>query len=182
MASSSAAVPPIPKLWPRSIQAAILHVMALAHYVLVATRGWGANSCIERVRPAAKADKCDEEILHLREELWLKDARMARIPAHQRPHFQRDERLVILELRAVRGWSLAQTADTFHLSKETIRTWTTRLDEEGSDFLTRTVGADPGTRVRRGCDPGTRVRRRGHLSDWSLPKALREPGAMGRLP
>src|SRR5262249_47755275 len=138
MASSSAAVP-MPKLWPRSIQAAILQVMALAHYVLVATRGWAANSCNERVRLAAKADQCDEEILHLREELRLKDARMARIPAHQRPHFQRDERLAILELRAVRGWSLAQTADTFHLSKETIRTWTTRLDEEGPDALLRTA-------------------------------------------
>lgn len=131
MARSATAMPRIPKCWPRSVQAAILHVMALVHHAIVNTRGWAANSPNKRVRLAATADQGAEEIQHLREELRIKDARMARIPVHQRPHYQRDERFAILQLRAVRGWSLAQTADTFQLSKETIRSWTNRLDEEG---------------------------------------------------
>jgi transposase InsO family protein len=63
---------------------------------------------------------------------------MARIPPAQRPHYQPIERLAILELRAARGWSLAQTAKAFHLTTQTIAAWTNRLDEEGPDALVRT--------------------------------------------
>ena len=35
---------------------------------------------------------------------------MQRIPPQRRPHYPPIERLAILELRAARGWSLAQTA------------------------------------------------------------------------
>ena len=35
---------------------------------------------------------------------------MERIPPQRRPHYPPVERLAILELRAARGWSLAQTA------------------------------------------------------------------------
>jgi transposase InsO family protein len=44
---------------------------------------------------------------------------------------------VILELRAARGWSLAQTARTFLVSPLTIAPWMGRLDEEGPDALVR---------------------------------------------
>jgi hypothetical protein len=42
----SAATPrlAVPKEWTRSIQAALVHVMSLAHYALVQTRAWAANS------------------------------------------------------------------------------------------------------------------------------------------
>jgi hypothetical protein len=52
----------------------------------------------------------------LREELRIKDARMGRIPAHQRPHFEPADRLAILELRAARGWSVTQAARVFQLT------------------------------------------------------------------
>jgi len=64
----------------------------------------------QRVRLAANTDYLEQEIALLREESWIKDARMARIPANQRPHYLPTERLRILELRAARGWSLAQTS------------------------------------------------------------------------
>jgi transposase InsO family protein len=68
----------------------------------------------------------------------IKDARMERIPPAQRPHYLPTERLAILELRAARGWSLAQTAAAFHVTTATIASWTHRLDEQGSDALLRT--------------------------------------------
>jgi len=74
----------------------------------------------------------------LREEIRIKDARLARIPTAQRLHYQPSERLAILELRALRGWSLAQTARVFQLTSGTIASWCKRLDEEGPAALLRT--------------------------------------------
>ena len=54
------------------------------------------------------------------------------------PHYPPTERLAILELRALRGWSLAQTAKVFHVTPATIASWSSRLDEEGPTALVRT--------------------------------------------
>ena len=76
-------------------------------------RGWAANSMNARVRLQAKLNTALEEIAKLREELRIKDARMARIDPQKRPHYPAVERMAILELKAVRGWSLSQTARAF---------------------------------------------------------------------
>src|SRR5262249_35301915 len=52
-----------------------------------------------------------------------------------RPHYQPTERLAILELRAARGWSQAQTAEVFQVTEATIASWSKRLDEEGPAAL-----------------------------------------------
>jgi transcriptional regulator with XRE-family HTH domain len=43
--------------------------------------------------------------------------------------------MAILELRAARGWSLKQTADTFLVTPATIASWMKRIDERGPDAL-----------------------------------------------
>jgi putative transposase len=129
---------PVPNQWPRRVQSAMLHVIALAQYAIVYSRSWAGNSSSERVRLAANADQLAQEIALLREERRIKDARIARIPPGERPHYQPTERLAILELRAARGWSLAQTANAFQVSPATIASWNKRLDEEGPDALLRT--------------------------------------------
>ena len=130
----------VPRHWTRSIQSAVLHVVALAQYALVYTRSWAANSTSLRVRLAAQANQHEQEIALLREEIRIKDARMARIPGARRPHYQPSERLAILELRAARGWSLAQTGLVFQVTTATIASWSKRLDEEGPDALIQTDG------------------------------------------
>src|SRR5262245_32638584 len=100
----------VPKHWRQSIQAALLHVISLAHYALVYTRSWAANSSTARVRLAARADRLEQEIALYREESRIKDTRMQAIPPARRPHYAPAERLAILELRAARGWSQVQTA------------------------------------------------------------------------
>jgi predicted RNA polymerase sigma factor len=102
--------------------------MSLAHYALVHTRSWAANGRTERARLSARCDQLDQEVRLLRDEIRIKDARLARIPASRRPHYPPTERLAILELRALRGWSLAQTAKVFHVTPATIACWATRLD------------------------------------------------------
>jgi transcriptional regulator with XRE-family HTH domain len=71
----------------------------------------------------------------LREECRIKDARMQRISAQRRPQYPPTERLAILELRAARGWSAAQTAERFLVTAATITSWTARLDEDGPRAL-----------------------------------------------
>jgi putative transposase len=136
----SAATPhlAVAKHWTRSIQAALVHVMSLAHYALVHTRSWAVNSSNDRARLSAKKDQLDQEIRLLREEIRIKNERLARIPASQRPHYRPTERLAILELRALRGWSMAQTARVFQVTPATIASWCKRLDEQGPAALLRT--------------------------------------------
>ena len=62
---------------------------------------------------------------------------MEQLEAHRRPHYPPTKRLAILELRAARGWSLAQTARIFLVTPLTIASWMGRLDEEGPDSLVR---------------------------------------------
>ena len=90
----------VPKSWPKNIKSAVLHVISLAHYAITYARGWAANSINARVRLQAKLNTTLEEIAKLREELRIKDARMARIDPQKRPHYPAVERMVILELKA----------------------------------------------------------------------------------
>ena len=129
----------VPKNWTRSIQAALVHVISLAHYALVYTRSWAANSSNERARLAAHRDSLEQEVALLREEIRIKDARLAKTAPAQRPHYQPTERLAILELRAARCWSLAQTARVFQVTAATIASWCQRLDEHGPATLLRTT-------------------------------------------
>lgn len=127
----------LPKDWPKIVQQAMIHVIALTHYALVYSRSWAADSKLARVRLQAKVDKLECKIASLQEELRLKDHRFERIPAHRRPNYSPEERLEILELRAINGWSQVKTAKRFHLAENTISSWMKRLDEQGADGLLR---------------------------------------------
>ena len=125
----------LPKGWQDCVQSAVLHAIALAHYAIVYARDWAADSINARVRLAAENDRLHEECALLREEIRLKDTRMAQIAPQCRPHYGAHERMAILELRAARGWSLKQTADTFLLTPATIASWMKRIDEQGANTL-----------------------------------------------
>ena len=102
---------PLPKGWQGCVKSAVLHAIALAHYAIVYARAWAADSINARVRLSAENDQLQEECALLREELRVKDTRIAQIMSQRRPHYGPHERMAILELRAARGWSLKQTAD-----------------------------------------------------------------------
>lgn len=121
----------LPKGWPKRVRTAVIHVCALAHTALVTSRGWAANHRSAEVRLKTEVDRLLQEVALLQEEIRIKDARMARIPAPQRPHYPPTERLAILELRASRGWSLTQVASRLLVSPATVSSWMRRLGEEG---------------------------------------------------
>lgn len=111
----------------RQARSAILHALSLARIALLR-----ATDCV------AVSVHLRHELALLREELRIKDARMERVPPRHRPHYPAVERLAILELRASRGWSAAQTAGRFLVTEATIADWMARLDEDGPSALVRT--------------------------------------------
>lgn len=126
---------PLPHGWPQRVKSAMLHVISLAQFALAYTRGWAANSQIARVRLKAENDQLRQHAALLTEEIRIKDARMKRIAALNRPHYAPTERMSILELRPVRRWSAQQTAEAFFVTAATIAFWMKRIDEEGANTL-----------------------------------------------
>jgi len=125
----------LPKGWPDQIRSAVIHVISLAHISATFARSVAANSINARIRLKAESSRLRQEIALLMEEARIKDSRMDRIAPQRRPHYPPIARMAILELRAARGWSLAQTAQRFLVTPATIASWNHRLDEEGPDAL-----------------------------------------------
>ena len=127
--------PRLPKSWNHSVRTAVLQVISLAHYASARVYGKAAVSLSPFLRMKAENERLRQEVALLREELRIKDARMALLPPQRRPHYRPVERMAILELRGCRGWSLAQTARVFLVTPLTIAQWLRRLDEQGPNAL-----------------------------------------------
>jgi transposase InsO family protein len=125
----------LPRAWPAHVKSGLVNVIALAQFGMTYVRGWCANSRIARVRLAGDLDRVKTDARLLRETMRIKDARMARVPAAERPHYTPTERLEILEIRAARRWTSAETARVFLVTEATIASWTKRVDEDGPDAL-----------------------------------------------
>ena len=111
---------PLPESWPTLVCKTILHVCSLAHWAIIQTRSWCADSRLQRVRLAGELDRARNEISLLQEELRIIKSRFGKIPARHRPYYPSTERTAILELKAMRGWNLTQTAHHFMVEKETV--------------------------------------------------------------
>lgn len=109
MAAKKPPTIPLPKAWTKHVRTAMLHVISLAQYATAYTRSWAADSTNGRLRIKAENDRTQQDILLLREEMRIKDARMVQISPHRRPYYPPTERMAILELRA--GAWLVTTAD-----------------------------------------------------------------------
>ena len=96
---------PLPGGWSLHVKSAMRHVISLAQFGLADTRGWAVSSPIARIRLKTENERLRQNAEPLTEELRIKDARMMRIPALERPHYLPTDRMAILEGRAVHGWS-----------------------------------------------------------------------------
>ena len=133
-AKSSSPEIPLPRGWPSRVKSAILHVISLAQFTLAYTRGWAANSPNSRIRLKAELDRALQEITLLREEVRIKDVRMAQLSPHRRPYYPPTERMAILQLKAAQGRNLEQTAQEFLVTTDTIHSWLKRVDDQGPQF------------------------------------------------
>jgi putative transposase len=128
-------MPPLPKAWPRLARSAVVHAVSMASVAFTVSRARAENHYLAKIRLQAENDRLRREVALLNEEIRIKDARMEKVPAQRRPHYPSVERLAILELRAARGWSLAQTARRLLVTPLTVASWNRRLDDEGSAAL-----------------------------------------------
>ncbi len=130
---------PLPDDWSRHVKTGILHCVALAQMALTAARARTSKKRGVVARLRAQLDDTQRENSLLEEELRLKDLRIARVKPRRRPHYRGVERMAILELRAARGWSTAQTAERFFLQPATISEWMRRIDEGDDRALVQTT-------------------------------------------
>ncbi len=100
----------VPRTWKRRVKSSMLHAISLARYCMAAISGKAATSHDHQTRRQARIDQFEHDNSLLREEMRIKDERMLRVPPHRRPYYSPIERMAILELRAARGWTAAQTA------------------------------------------------------------------------
>ena len=121
----------LPKDWPEFVKSAIIHVISLAGVVISNARGFVANGTHGSAQYKIRNEALENEIGLLKEELRIKDARTSMIDALKRPHYRPQDRLAILELKAMRGWTAAETARKFLLRPRTISSWLKRIDEKG---------------------------------------------------
>ena len=135
--SSSIVRLPLPKQWPNRIKSAVVHAVSLAQYAVTTAHAQMAKTGDASSRLRRKIERLERELAVVREEMRIKDCRLARIPSLRRPHYTPVERLHILEVRAARGWSALKTAERFHLSPVTVCSWTGRLNDESRLLQTR---------------------------------------------
>ena len=120
---------PLPKGWPQTVRHAVLNVIGVVRVAMLAGREFliQKGDVLE-----AHVHRLETEVALLREELRIIGFRMARITPHRRPQYSPVERMAIMELRAMRGWSKAETARRFFVSDDTIRSWLRRADDDDS--------------------------------------------------
>jgi len=126
---SERSVPP-PRGWARHVKASLLHAISLASMALTIARSRRARSRLQ-----TELERADNEIVLLREELAIKDARWGRVLSRRRPHFTPIQHMRILQVRAARGWSCEQAAQAFVIDEQTERSWLRRVGEEGEGAL-----------------------------------------------
>ncbi|HYW81503.1 MAG TPA: helix-turn-helix domain-containing protein, partial [Thermoguttaceae bacterium] len=124
----------MPKHWAANVRGAVLNVIGLVRVAMLAGREFliGEGDLAD-----ARIYRLETEVALLLEELRIVGSRMMQIDPHRRPQYPPIERMAILQLRAMRGWSKAETARRFFVSDDTIRAWLRRIDDD-SLIQTRT--------------------------------------------
>jgi transposase InsO family protein len=99
-------------------------------YQLARTRLASAGSPVLRL--VVERDHAVTELELLRREIVILRASRAHMPPQRRPEYPPEQRLAILQLRQLRGWNIAETAERFVLHTNTIRSWIKAVQGTGN--------------------------------------------------
>ena len=120
-------------------------------YQLARARLASAGSPILRLM--VQRDQSVSEADLLLREVEVFRAHREGLPPRRRPDYRPEQRLAILQLRRLRGWSIKKTADHFVVHRNTIRAWIRAAEGEGRPSLLSGV---------RGLEPHRRCGQLGH--------------------
>jgi transposase InsO family protein len=123
------------KNWPKQVKSALIHTISLTTTAFMAAYGRISQKRDSATRLLAELDIARREIALLKEEIRIKDARFKRLSPRRRPNYTSIQRLQILRLKAIRGWTTVRTAEVFLLNEHTVTEWLQRIDEEGEKAL-----------------------------------------------
>jgi len=82
-----------------------------------------ASAASPIIRLLVQRDQAVSEVDLLHREVEVFRAQREGLPPHRRPDYRPEQRLAILQLRRLRGWSIQKTAKHFVLHRNTIRAW-----------------------------------------------------------
>jgi hypothetical protein len=117
----------LPKGWQAFVRNAVLNVIGIVRIAMLV----GRESLIKNGDVhEARIQRLESKVTILCEELRINGARMQRVVAHRRPQSRPVERMAILQLWAMRGWSKTETARHFSVSDDTVRAWPRRVNDD----------------------------------------------------
>ena len=94
-----------------------------------------ASTASPILRLLVQRDQSGSEGDLLRREVEIFRAQRESLPAHRRPDYRPEQRLAILQLRRLRGWSIRKTAKHFVLHRNTICAWIRAAEGKGHPGL-----------------------------------------------
>ena len=94
-----------------------------------------ASAASPILRLVVQRDQAVSEVDLLRREVEILRAQRESLPPHRRPNYRPEQRLAILQLLRLRGWSIKKTAKQFVLHRNTIRAWIRSAEGKGRPNL-----------------------------------------------
>ena len=94
-----------------------------------------ASAASPIVRLLVQRDQAFTEVDLLRRDVEVFRAQREGLPPHRRPDYQPEQRLAILQLRRLRGWSIKKTAKHFVVHRNTVRAWIRAAEGKGRPSL-----------------------------------------------
>jgi len=126
---------PLPSGWPELARQALLLVNSMLKAAFDIELGRRLDCASRHAREHAEIERLRLDRHSDREVLRLLRARFSRLDPQRRTQYTRAERLRILELKALNGWTAAKTADFFLLDDGTVSRWQKELVEVGKETL-----------------------------------------------
>ena len=102
-------------------------------YQLARARLASAGSPVLRLLVQRDQEATEGDLL--RREVEIFHAQRESLPPHRRPDYRPEQRLAILQLRRLRGWSIRKTGERFVVHRNTIRAWIRAAEGKGRPSL-----------------------------------------------
>ncbi len=127
---------PVPKQWSRFALANIICAIGLAAFARTEAALKVMNTAGEAQRLVIENAMLRDQLALITQILDIYKRRFIKLDPKKRPHVEPSDRLLILNIRALMGWTAEQTAQQFLLCANTVRNWFGKSFEPSSIVTT----------------------------------------------